>query len=82
MILLVCCCHRFPHQGKPLPNSLPLIRHMLEDQIKNRFDQVSVNGFERGIFMSQGFSLTSQYVDWCRTRAHAVEDDDYKVEKD
>lgn len=41
-----------------------------------------VKGFRRGIFMSQGFLFTSQYIDWCRTRVDVVEKDDNEVEKE
>lgn len=82
-ILFVCYCYLFPHQGKPLPQSLPLIRHILDDEIKLRFDQERVTGFGKGIFRA-GFPLTSKYVDWCTTRSGDVEehDDQKDDEKD
>ena len=34
LILFVCHCYRYPHQGKSYPDSLHLIKQMLDDQLK------------------------------------------------
>ena len=40
-----------------------------------------MKGFGRGIIVLHGFSISSQYIDWCRKGADHDEEDTYEVDR-